>query len=238
MKRFFIYGGCVSRDSFETIKENNSLVHYVARQSLISATSRPEQRINLNKLSDNFSSRMIKGDIQSSLIPRVEVHAGNTDIMLFDILSERLGVYRLSGGTYITNSTELAASKILNDFTEPKTLIRMGTDRHFDLWMNSVLILKNKLIERGIFDKTFALQVQWTDTTIQGTNTPKFRDWDARRGNETYSRYYSYLDDQGFNLIRPPKEISLSDENHKWGPSQYHYQPEFYKFVAETLESK
>lgn len=235
MKNFFIYGGCVSRDTYELIKEQNSLAHYVARQSLISATSKPEKRINLNLLSDNFNSRMIKGDIQSSLFNKINQYSNNVDIFLFDILSERLGTYRLSGGTYITNSTELANSGILPKSDFSKTLIRFGSERHFSTWSKSAEQLRDLLQSNDILKKSYLIKANWTDFTIQGTTTPRFRGIESEKANELYERYYDFLVQLGFRTIEPGPEIAQSDENHKWGPSQYHYQSEFYNKIIEEL---
>lgn len=235
MKKFFIYGGCVSRDTYELIKAQNSLTHYVARQSLISAASKPERRINLKDLSENFNSRMIKGDIQSSLFNKIKQYNDSIDVFLFDILSERLGVFRISGGTYITNSTELANSNILSKNEFSKTLIRFGSDRHFSIWKESAEQLRDLLEAHGILRKSYLIRANWTDLTIQGTPVPKFRGIESEKANEMYGRYYDLLGKLGFQTIEPEPKIAQSDEDHKWGPSQYHYQREFYNKVIEEL---
>lgn len=235
MKNIFVYGGCVSRDTFELIKEENKLVHYVARQSLISSTSKPERRLPIASLAVDFSSRMVKGDVESSLFPKITQYANNTDIFIFDILSERLGVHRLDGGTFITNSGELGKSGLLNKFERSTTLIRFGTDRHFDIWRGSVLKLKEHLRNHDLFGESYVIKANWTDVTIQGTEVPRFRSMDASAANGLYERYYETLAECNFNIIEPPLGISHSDENHKWGPSQYHYQSEFYNYIADII---
>lgn len=235
MKNFFIYGGCVSRDTFELIKEENALVHYVARQSLISSTSKPEKRLPIASLPSDFNSRMVKGDVESSLFPKISQYANKIDFLLLDILSERLGVYRLDGGTYITNSGELSKTGILNKFDRPKTVIRFGTDRHFDIWRASALKFKEHLTVHDLLKKSYVIRANWSDRTIQGSAVPRFRSMNAVAANNLYGRYYETLANYGFNIIEPPLDISNSDENHKWGPSQYHYQNDFYDFIVETI---
>ncbi|MGO2481118.1 DUF6270 domain-containing protein [Glutamicibacter ardleyensis] len=236
MAKLFIYGGCVSRDSFELIKNENKIVQYVARQSLISAASKPEKRFPLNALSDNFNSRMVKGDIQSSLLRSITRYSEEVDHLLFDILSERLGVYRFSGGTYITNSAELQKSGLLQNSAIAKTLIRMGTDRHFELWKKSVESFHRTLSESKLINKTSLIKVNWTDETIQKTPVPLFRNWSASDANKLYARYYSHLENNGFNIIEPPAEVSLSDLDHKWGASPYHFQDEYYEYITSQLK--
>ena len=178
---------------------------------------------------------MVKGDIQSSLFQGIKKYATDIDHFLFDILSERLGVYRLSGGTYITNSAELQKSELLESFTPAKTLIRMGSERHFELWMKSVDSLQQTLQDAQIFNKTSLIKVNWTEQTIQKTTAPPFRNWSAEGANFLYERYYAYLESAGFHIIEPPKTISLSDDNHKWGPSPYHFQSEYYEYITNRL---
>lgn len=235
MTKFFVYGGCVSRDTYELMKDEHALVHYIARQSLISATSKPERRLPTPSLSSDFNSRMVRGDIESSLFPKISQYSKDTDVFIFDILSERLGVYRIYGGTYITNSVELERSDILSNLKVPKTLIKFGTDRHFDLWKESATKLKKHLTSNGLFDSTYVIRANWTDVTLQGTPTPKFRSMDAETANQMYHRYYELLEQLQFRIIEPARDITFSDEHHKWGPSQYHYQREFYESVVDHL---
>lgn len=233
--RFFIYGGCVSRDTYETVKDNHNLVGYIARQSLISAATKPEIRIPLEGLANKFNPRMVAGDIKSSLFPSIRAKAQQTDIFLFDILSERLGVYRLDGGKYVTNSVELAQSGLLKNFPYAKALIHFGTDRHFELWKSSVVSLKNLLMTVDLFQSAYFIKTIWTDRTRDGMVVPKFRNWDAEDANELYERYFAFLDELGFKPILPDSAISFSDADHKWGSSPYHYQPEYYNAVLESL---
>ncbi|MGP4981661.1 DUF6270 domain-containing protein [Glutamicibacter arilaitensis] len=235
MKKFFVYGGCVSRDTYELMKDDHALVHYVARQSLISATSKPERRLPTESLPSDFNSRMVRGDIESSLFQKISQYSSDTDVFIFDVLSERLGVYRIYGGTYITNSGELDKTKILSNLTVPKSLIRFGTDRHFDLWKESAVKLKGHLTRNGLFESSYVIRANWTDVTIQGTPTPKFRSMDANLANRMYQRYYDTLEQLQFRIIEPAPEIASSDEHHKWGPSQYHYQREFYESIVGQL---
>ncbi|MGP9608405.1 DUF6270 domain-containing protein [Glutamicibacter sp. AOP33-2CA-4] len=235
MANFLIYGGCVSRDTFELVKDEHNLLGYVARQSLISASSKPETRINMRGLSAQFNSRMVKGDIQSNLLPTIRNVAKDVDVFLFDILSERLGVFRLSGGTYITNSAELKKSKLLESSAVPKASVPMGTVTHFDLWKNAVDTFKNSLVDHGIFEKTYLIKSVWTDETIQGAKTPLFRNWTAELANGLYEPYFEHLRDSGFQMIVPPSEVCKSTDDHKWGPAPYHYQSEFYDYILSAL---
>ncbi|GGJ60936.1 DUF6270 domain-containing protein [Glutamicibacter ardleyensis] len=238
MANFLIYGGCVSRDTFELVKDEHTLLAYVARQSLISASSKPETRINMRGLSAQFNSRMVKGDIQSNLLPTIRKVADDVDVFLFDILSERLGVFRLSGGTYITNSAELKKSELMESSAVAKASVPMGTEIHFNLWKNAANTFKKSLVDLGIFDKTYLIKSAWTDETVQGSATPRYRNWSSEKGNSLYEPYFEHLRELGFQMIVPPAEVSKSTEDHKWGPAPYHYQSEFYDFIVSALSLK
>ncbi|WP_413456255.1 DUF6270 domain-containing protein [Glutamicibacter sp. FR1] len=235
MVNFFIFGGCVSRDTFELVKDAHILTGYVARQSLISANSVPETRINTANSPTNFNSRMVVGDINSSLFPTLRQKSNDSDVFLFDILSERLGVYRLQGGRYITNSAELSKSKLLGNFPYAKGNIHFGTSQHLELWKQGVQGLKDILIECGLFSKSIYIETVWTDHTERGNNVPKFRNWSALHANKLYEPYFLYLRKLGFRSVKPSPEVSFSDENHKWGSSQYHYQPEYYQEILAQV---
>ncbi|MGP5032341.1 DUF6270 domain-containing protein [Glutamicibacter arilaitensis] len=235
MANFFIYGGCVSRDTYELVKNEHFLSCYVARQSLISANSLPESRINTKGTSTNFNSRMVVGDINSSLFPSIRENASEADIFLFDILSERLGVYRLQGGRYITDSVELSKSKLLNDFKYARAKVNFGTDQHFSLWKLAIKALKDTLIDCSLFSNSIYIETIWTDRSYQGKVVPKFRNWDAKYANALYEPYFSYLRELGFKSVKPALDISLSDEDHKWGSSPYHYQQEYYQDVLAQV---
>ena len=67
----FIYGSCVSRDSYERLDSAMfPLVSYVARQSLISSFSRPATFVSMPEftgLTSKFQIKMLGGDLESSL---------------------------------------------------------------------------------------------------------------------------------------------------------------------------
>ena len=66
MNKVFVYGGCVTRDVFELLKHDHELSGYVARQSLISASS-PPSNLGDDLPETNFEMRAVKGDLNSSL---------------------------------------------------------------------------------------------------------------------------------------------------------------------------
>lgn len=193
MTNIFIYGGCVSRDSFEHLKDDHSLVQYVSRQSLISAASRPSYKLRTDHLSNTFQDRSVIGDVNSSLFSLIAAKHSTTEIFVFDILSERLGVFRIPGGTYVTKSTELAKTRIISQLEKPAASVAFGSDRHFDLWQEAVEHFSRALKKAHLFDRTLCIEAPWTEESVSGNPVPRYRGWTAEKANEAYVRYYAHL---------------------------------------------
>lgn len=231
MTNIFIYGGCVSRDTFEHLKDSHALVQYVSRQSLISAASLPTRKLRTGHLSSNFQDRAVIGDVNSSLFLLIAAKQANTDVLVFDILSERLGVFRIPGGTYVTKSTELTRTKIINELEKPATTIAFGTDRHFNLWKESAAKFVSVLKRSNLFERSLLIEAPWTEASTSGIDVPRYRGWTAEYANETYARYYSHLRELGFNSICIPPDLAISTDEHKWGPAPYHYTESTYHWL-------
>lgn len=233
----FIYGGCVTRDAFEHMKDQHALVHYVARQSLISAASPATTILSVDNLGAGFQNRSVRGDLQSSLHPHITRLAPGTDLFVFDLLSERLGVYRLPGGTYITKSVELAKTGLIATLPRAAVSVPFGTDAHFALWKPAAEALVARLRMTGLLERALLFEVPWTDVTIAGEAVPRFRGWEASYANSLYARYYGYMRQLGIRVVSIPEELALSTDNHKWGPSPYHFVDETYIWMKHQILS-
>src|SRR5690606_3435896 len=101
----------VSRDTFELLDTSRySLLAYVARQSLISALGPATPlAVPLAELSP-FQRRMVEGDIGSDLRSRLAAAARNTDLLLWDLTDERLGIYRMPDGGFVTRTPDVIGS--------------------------------------------------------------------------------------------------------------------------------
>lgn len=223
LARVFIYGGCVTRDAFEHMKGEHSLVQYVARQSLISAASNPVKSVNTDSLTSSFQHRAVKGDLESSLHPLISEQTPDADLFIFDILSERLGVYRVPGKRYITKSVELSKTNLVKTIPGGAVTIKFGTDAHYALWKPAADKFIRKLKAAGIFERTLLFEAPWTDVTDTGDPVPRYRNWAAEDANTKYARYYAFLRKRGVRTATIPSELSVSTASHKWGPAPYHY---------------
>lgn len=232
MGNIFIYGGCVTRDAFEHL-EGHTLLAYVARQSLISAASAGTKILGTGAMASAFQNRSLDGDIQSSLYPTLRRRAAEADLVLMDLLSERLGVFSLADGTYVTNSRELRASGRLGDLKPKATAF--GTDRHFGLWQRAVSRLIRNLADAELTSKVLVIETPWAERTDTGEHVTPFRGIPAAEANEMYLRYYAHLRELGLRTARLPDELAVSSLTHKWGPDPYHYIDPAYHWMREQI---
>lgn len=234
MGNIFIYGGCVTRDAFEHMA-GHKLIEYVARQSLISANSPATDLLQPGELSSAFQNRSLDGDINSTLLRKIRRRANETDLLLVDLLSERLGVFVLPDGSYVTNSRELARSGRLGSL-KPK-LIKFGTDKHFGLWKRAVARWVRNLHDGGVFDRTLVIETPWASVTDTGELVEEFREMSPGTANVLYFRYYQHLRDVGLRAVRLPDHLAVSTVNHKWGASPYHYADPAYHWIRDQVNA-
>lgn len=236
--RVFIYGSCVSRDTFGYLPEDQySLVRYVARQSLISAFAPADiDGLDLSTLTSSFQRRMMLGDVAGSLTQDLRDLGGCTDLILWDLCDERLGVYRHTNGAVVTRSVELVRSGAESRFATWEH-IPFGTDDHFRLWMTAVAKFFERLGSAGLLERVALLAIPWATHLSDGSVTPASYGLTARAANPMYERYYRAVAD-----VHPIRVVSLSpeavtgDTGHRWGPAPFHYSAEVYTEIAGAIE--
>lgn len=234
MSNLFIYGGCVTRDTFGHL-EGHTLLEYVARQSLISAASGGTDLLGTGVLASAFQNRSLDGDIKSNLFPSLRRRADDTDLVLIDLLSERLGVLALSDGAYVTNSRELGLSGRLGPLKTKR--IAFGTDRHYKLWERATTRLMSTLERTNLTSKVLVLETPWAEQTEAGTQVPPFRGMQAPEANQLYLRYYALIRKLGLRSVRIPDDLAVSSLAHKWGPAPYHYADPAYHWMRDQIEA-
>ena len=114
MTNAFVFGGCVSRDIRPYLGDGWEMVEYVARQSWISAASGPTVLKGTSALTSNFQNRCLQNDIAGNGFQLIEKHRDDVDILIADLIVERLGVYRNQDKGIITHSWELERSTLLD----------------------------------------------------------------------------------------------------------------------------
>jgi hypothetical protein len=235
MADMLIYGGCVTRDTYEGIKADHKLLAYVSRQSLISASSRPTKLLVAVPPTDGFESRNFNGDISSSLYGVLERFAATADLFVFDLVVERLGVLRLPDNTFVTRSAALAKSGQLERLSTGPRSYRFGTEGHFRTWEVAARKFIAHLTQTGLLRKTLLIETPWAKTKDNGEELPRFRNMDPLEANDIYERYYAVMRDLGVSSVRLPLEMAVSTDTHRWGAAPYHYVPAAYDWMRDRL---
>lgn len=224
MKNVAVFGSCVSRDAVELMRDRCDPVHYTARQSWISANSKPTWAPPVDRLKSGFQKRTLRRDFASSLLGEIRLETPAADLVLIDLVDERLGVIQTWPGRYVTVTSELGRSGWLTgDRWIRRKRSALGDSEHFDLFSRGALEVRRALMESNAWDKTVVFKAPFASQTDQGDATGLEAGLPAEQWNELYEPYYRLLGDFGFKVVEPHEEEVRSSETHKWGPAPYHY---------------
>ena len=224
-----VYGSCVSRDVVRVAEEQLELERYYARSSWISTTTEPVALpTQPSKLSSAFQQRMVEYDLQSRALSGVV--AAECQTIMLDLVDERLGVYPVNHGGYVTWLNELNYSGWLPAIPHGK-LVEFGSDAHFKLFAESAPRVADALSDK----RSILLKFNFAAKSIEGQVVPEANSRSAAWWNEAYARYYDAACSAGIEVLEVPAELCLSTTSHRWGIAQYHYQDEFYFWIAEQL---
>lgn len=238
MAKIIIYGSCVSRDTFSLMEQEqeHELLAYVARQSLISAMTQPTTLLEPAKLDSKFQSRMLNGDVKSNLLEVLRRHASQTDLLLIDLTDERLGVHKLPDNSFVTRSSELIQSGLLNSLESIPGVIQIGSERHWLFWERAATRFVDRLASIGLLDKTIIFNTPWATESIEGVTVPGFRNFTVQEMNENLKRYGDFLKTLGLKVVDLPQEIAKSTKQHKWGIAPFHYQDLVYEWISNEVK--
>jgi len=238
MIRTFIYGSCVSRDTFEFMdKDRFSLLRYVARSSLISAfapptTSSPAGTENLSP----FQRRQLEDDFRSALPSVLDEFRGSIDLILWDLTDERLGVYLGPAGQVVSDSLELRklGKGVMG---EEWRHVPLGTDDHFGRFSVALQSWRNALLDRNLLDRVVLLGPPWASHGLDGEPAPTSFGIAAEDANRAYARYY----DAVRNALGAPilgRDLTVAtDKRHVWSAAPFHYARGVYESLIEQLTS-
>lgn len=236
--RVFIYGSCVSRDTFEHLPQDGfSLVKYVARQSLISAFSPSNTRFDLNSLGSAFQRRMVEDDVVGSLPSALAAHQDDIDLLVWDLADERLGVYRTSDANYLTRSLETIRADLTEKTHPTWEHLPFGSNEHFALWSSASRQFARLRAHLGLSQRTVLLNVPWASQTLTGDSSPASFGLDAHTANALFQRYYEAAIDMDptLRLLTIPTSDALSDNDHPWGPAPFHYAVPVYRSLTGSI---
>jgi hypothetical protein len=225
--RVFIHGSCVSRDLLTLLQDDGfELSFYSPRQSLIPLIGHVHglgAHLDATKLTSRFQRRALEGTLDADLLQQLEQHAPSTDMVLWDLTDERLGVYEY-GGAYMTRSLELISSGIDDVLTQHARHIPFGGDEHFGLWSRALQRWAESLESRGLADRVVLLAPRWAATTEDRRSIPPSYGVSAERHTELAQRYYDAARAAVPNVRIVGRDAkTYGSYEHHWGPAPFHF---------------
>lgn len=233
--RTFIWGSCVSRDTFGYLPDAFRLHRYVARQSLISAGDDASRiRAKLRPLSSAFQQRMVVGDLEGNLYAALDASASDVDLVLVDLVDERGGVIDFSPG-HATKLNEFWGAGG-REASRGSRHVPFGTDEHYELWEKGTRRFVSRLHQLGLFRRTVVLRAPWASSYADG-EAMELPDWMMRpaEADRLYERYFGRLEQLGLRIVELPADLARSTRDHQWGASPFHYQHAAYEFFAREI---
>ena len=236
--RITVYGSCVARDSARELEKRGwNVQRYVARQSLISA-GRPADAgdLDLSVLTSPFARRSFLSDMVGNLEAQLTAVAARTDLLLWDLTDERLGVLETAPGAFLTCSTEAMTAGLYDDITGRH--VELGTTEHLHLWRPALHHFSTFLKQLDLMDRTVLIHVPWAMRTA--SDEPTISSWGqtATETNWVMTRYIDLVrQEAGVRILRAPDELVIADDAHRRGPAPFHYVAALYAWLADELEA-
>lgn len=234
--RVLLYGSCVSRDMLGYAGAGYDLIEYVARQSLISTTSHAVDLPAEPVLDSPFQRRMVIGDFASSIGVGLAGRAREIDLLVLDLVDERLGVVHVPGKGYLTRSQELLDSGLLEHFPDASSMIAFGSSEHVALWRPAAATFLGILKQTGLIDRTFMIEATFAARTDVGTSATKWWRRSARHWNKVFAPYYQVFKDAGVRT-HTIGTAAIANAGHQWGPSAYHYVDQTYRDIVRSMDA-
>lgn len=235
MHRVFIYGSCVTRDGVEYWPEYGlEMTGYIARQSLISATApaRPSD-FNTAAIASPFQKRMADGDIVGNVIGKLTVDPDAYDIVLWDITDERLGVYRVPSGGYVSRVVDYETG-IYRGTEKLGGPLRVGSAAHRELWLLALDTFVERLELAGVRDRVILNAIPWATKDEDGRDTSS-QNIDPHTFNVLLQDYSAEVEARGIRVGHPDPARVLQANTHKWGTAPFHYAPDAYHASLEAV---
>lgn len=236
--RTFIYGSCVSRDTFEFLEPHGyALSTYVARQSLLSAYSRIDAQLPEVRTSSPFQLRMIEGDWTSSLPRSLARVRGRVDLILWDLCDERLGVRRLTTGHVVTRSVDTITSGLDAQLeAQGARLEPIGSEWHRRHFSTRLAHFRQRLVDYGMLDRTIVLAPAWASFKDDDTPTPPSFGLTAADANPVFDWYYQAVSKTvGVPVLRLEQDEVAAARVHRWGAAPFHYTTSVYERMVAQI---
>lgn len=252
-----IFGSCTSRDIFEYGDRGRfTLGAYVARQSVVSALSKPididENELKLNSM---FQKKQVINDFQKNTFEALKL--ANSKYLIIDLIDERFALAYF-GESVVTVSNELIMSGIFDKRFKKTKISKIKNWKIFkkkkglkgySFIFNGKLLeeyieefcrdIKEVFCEENIIIHRAVMVNKYINKEGKIVHFPNYYLWYNRVINEKLNYMYDY-----FEKFLPKAfvinecENFYADENHKWGLGPMHYQQEYYEKVLEVIKQK
>lgn len=234
--RVFVMGSCVARDTFGYLDPRVfRLNDYVARTSLASIFSAGgEPPVDPELLTSAFQRRMLEIDAASSMPALLEELAPTTDLLLWDLTDERLGLLQHPDGRLTTDSVDVRA--VGGQHLDPMGRIPLGSDQHVELFAEGLERWGGLLTQVGLLRRTVLIAPPWADHTLPPGEPPLSFGVDAARGNELFAPYVALARERWeFPILGAGLSDPASPVDHRWGPAPFHYDEHTYVRLAREI---
>ena len=237
--RTYVVGSCVSRDTFEFLDPAHfELSGYLARQSLISAFG-PEAPppVDPALLTSPFQRRMLEADAGSSLPEALRVAAPEVDLLLWDLVDERLGVLDHPGGGVSTDSVELR-TQLRGERPAGLTPTDFGTPAHLERFTAALPRWHDLLSELGLLSRTVLVAPPWASLDANGEPTPTSFGLDAEKANRLTEPYLTRAAEVlGVDVVGRSLPDPRALATHQWGVAPFHYDDATYESLATEISA-
>jgi hypothetical protein len=232
--RYRILGSCVTRDAFE-FSDNPALEleRYFARSSVASAFAGPQfEGVETELIPSAFQRRIVEWDLQKEFAKSLP--SGAFDFVIIDLIDERFDLLRAEGGRLATRSNEFRRA---GDTSERYELIASGSPEFLELWTAGWRAFM-ELVDRTIGRESVVLhRAWWAERTESGQQFKGQTAASIARANAFLAELYGIIakDLPKTQILTPPADLVVGADEHKWGPSPFHYTTEYYESFLRLL---
>lgn len=242
-RTFDIFGSCVSRDLF-TVPEAEYFEcrEYIARQSVLSLSSEPiaVEESEISALTSKFQKEMVLNDLRKTTFEKLK--GSKSNYLIVDFIDERFRTVRISN-CYLTMSNELVTSGYLEgkDFQvietikwkesmmdeELKPKVAQLAEKFCSIYKRSHIIVHMAKMVDNYLGKDGEIH-EFAPNYIENN----------KKVNYLLDKMYDWLNSEISQMggVIDISQNYLADENHKWGLSTMHFQPEYYQAVVREVE--
>lgn len=232
--RYRIFGSCVTRDAFEySANPDMKLEKYFARSSIGSAFAGAAfVGVDAEMIPSAFQRRIVEWDLDKEFARSLP--EGGFDYVVIDLIDERFDLLRTPDGLVATRSNEfLRVGEVSEEFER----IASGSAEFLALWATGwrrFMDLVDATIGR---DAIILHRARWAERTESGKEFKNQTATSIGRANAFLEQLYAIIEKDlpGQNIISPPESLFVGADEHKWGPSPFHYTAEYYPAVIGLL---